>query len=105
LIQKCKIQMENPCINCITLAMCKGRVYRTGPGLFISWAAKYCSLYFSYVVKKEEGNSIHIDLKRANELGKIFGYEIEMGESMGCLKDRRKGHEDDLKTLYPVKDE
>jgi hypothetical protein len=66
--------MENPCENCICLASCKTR--ELGNEKFIQWAIANCSLYKSYVLKNEKT----IDREKANELGKLFRYEI-----IGCV--------------------
>jgi len=63
--------MENPCINCICLASCKARSKNyTEP--FISWGVNNCSLYRNYVIKGRRT----VDRDRANEIGKLFDYEI-----------------------------
>jgi len=63
--------MENPCKKCITLAACKSRA-KNKSTLFIMWASNNCPLYRNYVMNDEN----QIKISEANELGKIFGYEI-----------------------------
>ena len=63
--------MENPCIECIVLAMCKARAAK-GEHMFIAWAGARCTLYQNYVMKSS--HTFH--WKRVNELGELFGYEI-----------------------------
>lgn len=65
------VVMENPCINCICLAACKARSKNyTDP--FITWAVANCSLYRDFVIIRRRT----VDRDRANELGKLFDYEI-----------------------------
>jgi len=64
--------MENPCKKCITLAVCKSRA-NDKPIAFILWASTHCPLYRGYIT--DDNNQINFI--KANELGKIFGHEIE----------------------------
>ena len=40
--------------------------------LFLPWAGSRCELYRNYILRKPK----IINVERANELGKLFGYEI-----------------------------
>ncbi len=65
--------MKNPCIDCIVLASCKARASKSD-FLFIAWAGANCELYANFVMPRRRN---HVDVERANELGKLFGYEIK----------------------------
>jgi len=71
--------MKNPCITCITLAICKAKA-SSRVDLFLPWVWSKCELYRNYIVKRkikrENIFDFYLDLNRANELGKLFGYEI-----------------------------
>lgn len=67
--------MKNPCINCITLAICKAKA-SSHVDLFLPWVWSKCELYRNYIIKRKIRRQHIVDLKRANELGKLFGYEI-----------------------------
>ena len=64
--------MENPCKQCITLPLCKARA-KDKSYYFIMWAGFNCELYRKYVMVRRNV----VDVDKANELGKLFGYEID----------------------------
>ena len=68
--------MECPCKDCIVLGICRGMMEENGIKFILNVRSR-CSLYENYVVVKQTGKDVQINLDNAIEAGKYLGYTID----------------------------
>lgn len=71
--------MKNPCINCITLALCKGRAYNKSDGIE---KLLLCNDFRKYVITSLKPTLV-ANRDNLNEAGKLFNYYVK---SNGIVK-------------------